>query len=127
MCSAGLAFTLGAGVRAALGSKLDLRPWLDLVALGTVADVMPLEGDNRRLVRAGLRLLGAPNARPGIAALRENARVRPGRPSVARTSRSSSGRASTRPVAWRTRSSRCSSCARAAPWTRACWPGASSS
>ncbi|MBK6807987.1 MAG: single-stranded-DNA-specific exonuclease RecJ [Sandaracinaceae bacterium] len=78
MCSAGLAFTLGAGVRAALGSKLDLRPWLDLVALGTVADVMPLEGDNRRLVRAGLRLLGAPSARPGIAALRENARVRPG-------------------------------------------------
>ena len=51
MCSAGLAFSLGAGVRAALGSQLDVRPWLDLVALGTVADVMPLEGDNRRLVR----------------------------------------------------------------------------
>lgn len=78
MCSAGLAFSLGAGVRAALGHPLDVRPWLDLVALGTVADVMPLEGDNRRLVRAGLKLLGAPNARPGIAALRENARVRPG-------------------------------------------------
>lgn len=78
MCSAGLAFSLGAGVRAALGSQLDVRPWLDLVALGTVADVMPLEGDNRRLVRAGLKLLGAPHARPGVAALRENARVRPG-------------------------------------------------
>ncbi len=78
MCSAGLAFSVAAGVRAAMGSKLDLRPWLDLVALGTVADVMPLEGDNRRLVRAGLRLLGAPNARPGVAALRENARIKPG-------------------------------------------------
>ena len=33
---------VGAGVRAALGHTLDVRPWLDLVALGTVADVMPL-------------------------------------------------------------------------------------
>jgi len=75
LCSAGLAFSVAAAVRAALGADLDLRPWLDLVALGTVADVVPLRGDNRRLVRAGLRLLGSPNARPGVVALREVARI----------------------------------------------------
>jgi len=61
-----------------LGVRLDLRAWLDLVALGTVADVAPLDGDNRRLVRAGLRQLAGASARPGVAALREAARVRPG-------------------------------------------------
>jgi single-stranded-DNA-specific exonuclease len=35
-------------------SELDLRDWLDLVALGTIADVVPLLGDNRPLVRHGL-------------------------------------------------------------------------
>lgn len=79
MCSAGLAFNLSAAIRAKLGAKLDLRPWLDLVALGTVADVAPLDGDNRTLVRAGLRLLASPNARPGVQALRELAGIRPGR------------------------------------------------
>jgi single-stranded-DNA-specific exonuclease len=41
---------------------------LDLVALGTVADVVPLLGENRDLVRAGLRLLDPP-ARVGLRAL----------------------------------------------------------
>jgi single-stranded-DNA-specific exonuclease len=84
LTSTGLALSLGAAVRAALGARLDLRAWLDLVALGTVADVGVLDGDNRRLVRAGLQALGAPDVRPGIAALRETARLRPG---VAMTSR----------------------------------------
>lgn len=78
LASAGLAFSLGAAVRAVLGLKLDLRPWLDLVALGTIADVAPLDGDNRKLVRAGLSMLGSPDARPGVVALREIAKVRPG-------------------------------------------------
>lgn len=78
LCSAGLALSLGAAVRAALGAELDLRSHLDLVALGTIADVVPLVGDNRALVRAGLRLLSGPRPRPGIAALREVARVRAG-------------------------------------------------
>jgi single-stranded-DNA-specific exonuclease len=74
MSSAGLALSIGAAVRERIGKELDLRPWLDLVALGTVADVAPLDGDNRRLVRAGLdRLMKA--KRPGIAALREVAHV----------------------------------------------------
>ncbi|HET6332669.1 MAG TPA: single-stranded-DNA-specific exonuclease RecJ [Polyangiales bacterium] len=76
LASAGLVLVLGAAVRAVLGVKLDLRDWLDLVALGTIADVAPLDGDNRRLVRAGLSRLASDSARPGIVALRELARVR---------------------------------------------------
>jgi single-stranded-DNA-specific exonuclease len=78
LCSAGLAFSVAAALRRVRKSELDLRPFLDLVALGTVADVMPLDGDNRRLVRAGLMRLGSGDARPGIVALRERAGVRPG-------------------------------------------------
>ncbi len=78
LCSAGLALSLGAEVRARLDAQLDLRAWLDLVALGTIADVAPLDGDNRRLVRAGLALLASPAARPGVVALRELARIKAG-------------------------------------------------
>jgi single-stranded-DNA-specific exonuclease len=78
LCSAGLALSLGAAVRARLGTALDLRTWLDLVALGTIADVAPLDGDNRALVRAGLAMLTSPNARPGVCALREIAKISPG-------------------------------------------------
>ena len=77
LCSAGLALSVGAAVRAELGVELDLRAWLDLVALGTIADVAPLDGDNRALVRAGLALLVSAEARPGVVALREAARIRP--------------------------------------------------
>jgi single-stranded-DNA-specific exonuclease len=80
LCSAGLALSVGAAVRAKLGATIDLRTWLDLVALGTVADVAPLDGDNRRLVRAGLARLSAKDARPGVAALREIAKISPGAP-----------------------------------------------
>ncbi len=68
LASVGLALTLAAGVRAELGATLDVKRWLDLVALGTIADVAPLDGDNRALVRAGLRALSRAE-RPGIAAL----------------------------------------------------------
>jgi single-stranded-DNA-specific exonuclease len=76
LSSAGLAFSVAAALRKRMGRELDLRPFLDLVALGTVADVMPLDGDNRRLVRAGLTRLSSGDARPGIIALRERAGVR---------------------------------------------------
>jgi len=49
---------------------------LELVALATVADLMPLRGENRRLVRAGLAALGS-TAKPGLRALMESARVDP--------------------------------------------------
>ncbi|MGH7296102.1 MAG: DHH family phosphoesterase, partial [Polyangiaceae bacterium] len=68
LASVGLALSISAGVRAALGVELDLRSWLDLVAIGTVGDVAPLDGDNRPLVRAGLARLGA-GGRPGTRAL----------------------------------------------------------
>ena len=76
LCSAGLAFSLGAALRAELGAKLDLRSWLDLVAVGTIADLAPLTGDNRRLVRAGLKTLGTPESRPALRALRQAAKIR---------------------------------------------------
>jgi single-stranded-DNA-specific exonuclease len=78
MASCGLALSLGAAVRKALGAELDLRVFLDLVAIGTIADVAPLDGDNRALVRAGLAAIGgAPfsRGRPGLRALADNAKV----------------------------------------------------
>lgn len=50
--------------------------WLDLVAVGTVADVMPLEGENRMLVKRGLNRLRSPRL-PGLQALYSVARIRP--------------------------------------------------
>ncbi|MEP7049798.1 MAG: single-stranded-DNA-specific exonuclease RecJ [Pseudomonadota bacterium] len=74
LASCGLALSIGAALRTALGKELDLRRWLDLVAIGTIADVAPLDGDNRALVRAGLRVLGEAR-RPGIKALFELAKL----------------------------------------------------
>jgi len=54
---------------------IDLREWLDLVALGTVADVAHLRGENRILVRHGLARL-TQGARPGVQALKAVAKVR---------------------------------------------------
>ena len=42
--------------------------YADLAAIGTVADVVPLTGENRYIVRRGLELLGNPS-RPGLEAL----------------------------------------------------------
>jgi single-stranded-DNA-specific exonuclease len=75
LCSAGLAFSLAAALRSDMGAKLDLRAWLDLVAIGTIADLAPLTGDNRRLVRAGLKNIGSPNSRPALVALRQAAKI----------------------------------------------------
>jgi single-stranded-DNA-specific exonuclease len=52
----------------------NLREQLDLVALGTIADVVPLTGANRILVHFGLREL-AQAGRPGIAALKSVAQI----------------------------------------------------
>ncbi|MEI9953285.1 MAG: single-stranded-DNA-specific exonuclease RecJ [Pseudomonadota bacterium] len=74
LASCGLALSIGAALRTVLGRELDLRRWLDLVAIGTIADVAPLDGDNRALVRAGLRAIGEAR-RPGIRALLELAKL----------------------------------------------------
>ena len=57
------------------GKEPDLRQSLDLVALGTIADIAPLTGVNRTLVTAGLHLLEK-KPRPGIAALKAVAGVK---------------------------------------------------
>ncbi len=53
----------------------DLREWLDLVALGTIADLVPLKGVNRVFVRHGLQRMQR-QPRPGIAALKRVAGIR---------------------------------------------------
>ncbi len=52
----------------------DLLAWLDLVALGTVCDVVPLTGVNRALVSQGLKVM-ARRGNTGLAALSEVARI----------------------------------------------------
>jgi single-stranded-DNA-specific exonuclease len=79
LASVGLALSVGAGVRAELGVALDMRRWLDFVAIGTIGDVAPLDGDNRALVRAGLNML-ARGGRHGTRALAEIAQSHGGTP-----------------------------------------------
>jgi single-stranded-DNA-specific exonuclease len=74
LASCGLALSIAAALRKMLGVELDLRYWLDLVAVGTVADVAPLDGDNRALVRAGLDAI-VKARRPGMQALLEIAKI----------------------------------------------------
>ena len=50
----------------------DLKEWLDLVALGTVSDLVPLTDVNRAFVRAGIMQMNR-NPRPGVAALAQAA------------------------------------------------------
>jgi len=52
-------------------AEINLAHYLDLVALGTVADVVPLDRNNRILVAEGLRRIRAGRCRPGILALLE--------------------------------------------------------
>jgi single-stranded-DNA-specific exonuclease len=68
----------GTGVvcKLAQGLGVDVAPYLDLVALATIADVVPLLDENRSLAIAGLRAL-ARTQRPGLQALMQNARVDP--------------------------------------------------
>jgi single-stranded-DNA-specific exonuclease len=79
LCSAGLAFKLahavlkrGRETNLPGAAEFDLKPLLDLVALGTIADLVPLVGENRILVSAGLRQLNQ-TQRPGIFALKKAA------------------------------------------------------
>lgn len=63
-----------AGFFAAAGRpRPNLAHWLDLVALGTVADVVPLDRNNRILIHQGLLRIRAGRARPGFTALAEAA------------------------------------------------------
>ena len=83
LCSAGLAFKLahalvkrGREMNLPGAAEFDLKPLLDLVALGTIADIVPLIGENRILVSAGLEKLSA-TRRPGLVALKQVAQCPP--------------------------------------------------
>jgi single-stranded-DNA-specific exonuclease len=83
LCSVGLAFKLAhalvkRGRETGLpgAAEFDLRSLLDLVALGTIADLVPLTGENRILASAGLQRLN-PARRPGLMALRQVAQSPP--------------------------------------------------
>ena len=78
LASCGVAFYLAAALRRSLGSAFDPRELLDLVALGTIADLVPLVAENRILVAAGLQRLSL-RQRPGLAALAARAELEGGR------------------------------------------------
>ncbi|MGQ0810038.1 MAG: single-stranded-DNA-specific exonuclease RecJ [Nitrospiraceae bacterium] len=74
LCSGSLAYKVVQAHQAKYQGCLDLECFLDLVALATVADVVPLQDENRRLVREGLTQISA-GTRCGIRALKQVAGV----------------------------------------------------
>jgi len=77
LCATGVAHKLAEALLTASGADpAGAEEDLDLVALATLADVVPLRGENRRLVRAGLRALSL-TAKPGLRALMRVARLDP--------------------------------------------------
>ncbi|HEV2974478.1 MAG TPA: single-stranded-DNA-specific exonuclease RecJ [Solirubrobacteraceae bacterium] len=79
LCATAVAYKLAQALYDRVGrDPRELERELDLVALATVADVVPLRGENRAFVRRGLRTLAA-TSKPGLRALMRVARVDPGR------------------------------------------------
>jgi len=75
LCTVGLVFKLAHGLLKKLRAEnhpvaltIVLKDYLDLVAMGTIADLVPLRGENRVFARHGLRVL-AETGRPGLLAL----------------------------------------------------------
>jgi single-stranded-DNA-specific exonuclease len=79
LCGAGVAFKLVQALADELlpDGRKAMEPLLDLVAVATVADIMPLLGENRRLVLSGLNIMNA-FPRPGVRALIETSGLKPG-------------------------------------------------
>jgi single-stranded-DNA-specific exonuclease len=78
LCAAGVAHKLAEALYASAGEDPDLaREDIDIVALATVADLVPLRGENRRLVREGLEAMSR-TQRPGLRALMKVAALDPG-------------------------------------------------
>jgi single-stranded-DNA-specific exonuclease len=76
LCSVGLVFKLCHALLKTRRIDFDLKGTLELVALGTVADIVPLHGDNRVFVKSGSAAL-AQSRRRGIIKLMEFASVKP--------------------------------------------------
>ncbi len=79
LCGAGMAFKLVQALyrtyKRPLTDEMDL---LDLVAIGTIADIVPLIGENHLLARLGMQKLNT-TQKPGLQALIRNANLQPGR------------------------------------------------
>ena len=82
LCTVGLVFKLAHGLLKLLRAdnnpiafEVKLRDYLDLAALGTVADLVPLRAENRIIARQGLRILQT-TRRPGLRALMQVAGVK---------------------------------------------------
>jgi single-stranded-DNA-specific exonuclease len=79
LCAAAVAHKLAQATLLAGGlDRREADEDLDLVALATIADVVPLLGENRGIVRRGLRALAATD-RPGLRALMAVSRIEPGK------------------------------------------------
>ena len=83
LASAGLAFKFGHALlkegrnqNLPAASAVDLKQWLDLAAIGTIADIVPLVGENRLIAAAGLPQIAA-TQRVGLRALLDVAQIRP--------------------------------------------------
>src|SRR5947208_3523762 len=76
LCSAGIVFKLCHALLKTRPVDFDLKSKLDLVALATVADIVPLRGENRTLVQRGAIEI-ARSARPGLKKLIEISGVKP--------------------------------------------------
>lgn len=85
LCGAGVVFRLCEGLAVELGLPIDKfrRAFLDLAAFGSIADMMPLVGENRILATHGLRHLGE-SRKVGIQALKFVSGIPEGRPVTAR-------------------------------------------
>jgi single-stranded-DNA-specific exonuclease len=77
LAGVGVAFKLLEALYQGMGKEKLLDEMLDLVALGTVADMMPLLGENRYLVKQGLKLLNTV-PRPGIREMTALTKLNPG-------------------------------------------------
>jgi len=82
LCSAGLAFKLAQALHLALQRPFNAPAYASVAALGTVADLVSLEDENRLLVRLGLPHLGQA-ASPGLRELLRVSGVEEGRPPTA--------------------------------------------
>lgn len=75
LCSGGLALKVATAYSLKFGqADVDVKSYTDLAALATVADMVPLQDENRWIVREGLKQM-AGSARPGIQALKQSAGI----------------------------------------------------